>query len=71
MRLLSWLPVLNCPCPSLTIQDCLISWGWGEARKRNDYQPHAKRSRRTSLQSEIKTNREAVSRACNKRLPRL
>jgi hypothetical protein len=42
-----------------------------EVRNRNEHQPHAKRPRRASLQSQIKTNREAVSCACGTRLSRL
>ena len=32
-------------------------WGRGEVPNRNDHQPHAKRPRRASLQSQIETNR--------------
>ncbi len=45
--------------------------GVGEVPNRNDHQPLAKRPRRASLQSKIKTDGEAVSCACGSRLSRL
>jgi hypothetical protein len=36
----------------------------GEVLKRNEHQPHAKRPRRASLQSQIETDGQAVSCAC-------
>ena len=53
----SWPPVPRHLCRSSTRQGCLIPWGWGEVPNRNDHQPHAKRPRRASLQSQIETNR--------------
>ena len=53
----SWLPALRRQCPSSTRQGCPIRRGWGEVRKRYDHQPHAKRPRRASVQSQIETNR--------------
>jgi len=45
--------------------------GVGEVPNRNDHQPHAKRPRRDSLQSQFETNRQALSSACGTRLSRL
>jgi hypothetical protein len=42
--------------------------GVGEAPNPNDHQPHAKRLRRASVQSQIEANREALSCACGTRL---
>ncbi|MEH2488773.1 hypothetical protein [Bradyrhizobium sp. AZCC 2230] len=42
--------------------------GGGEIQKRNEHQPHAKRPRRSSVQSQIETNRIILPRACGARL---
>ena len=59
------------PMPILDETGCRIQLGWGEVPNRNDHQPHAKRPRRASLQSQIETNRQALSSACGTRLSRL
>ena len=45
------------PMPILDEARLPIPLGWGEVPNRNDHQPHAKRPRRASLQSQIETNR--------------
>jgi len=59
------------PMPILSETGAPDPLGVGEVPNLNDHQPHAKRPRRASLQSQIETNRQALSSACRTRLPRL
>jgi hypothetical protein len=54
-----------------TAQSVVEPVAWGEVSNRNEHQPHAKRPRRSSLQSQIKAHGSALPIASGKRLSRL